>query len=111
MKHIHERTGKEYEIGRLFDTDGRTYDINVITRWDVENDFEQSPVIIDYYFGDYDKKDTDWYIDQYLEQHETLKNLLEFLERQTVEDNLTPEDTKTIKRSIESVRRMITSFI
>lgn len=40
MTHIHEKTGKKFDVGRLFDSDGKTYDINVILKWDEENDYE-----------------------------------------------------------------------
>lgn len=67
MTHIHEKTGQTFEVGRLDDFDGRTFDICVIVKWS-ENETEEldNPVIIDYYFGDYDKETTDDYIDQYL---------------------------------------------
>lgn len=64
MIHIHEKTGQTFEVGRLDDFDGRTFDICVIMRWP-ENETEEV-VLIDYYFGDYDKETTDEYIDQYL---------------------------------------------
>lgn len=68
MKHIHSRTGHEYEVGQLIDFDGASYDIIVITKWpDYEADELESPIIVGYYFGEYDKKDTDDYIDRYLE--------------------------------------------
>ena len=68
MKHIHSRTGQEYEVGQLIDFDGSSYDIVVITKWpDYESDELESPIIVGYYFGEYDEKDTDDYIDKYLE--------------------------------------------
>lgn len=112
MKHIHEKTGNNYEIGRLIDPDGGTYDINVITKWDEENDYEQSPVIIDYYFGDYDKKVTDDYIDMYLEKQKTMKQVLMYLEgKLTVdEDCMDSEDINKLNQTIESVKEMITDL-
>ena len=72
MRHIHTKTGVEYEIGRLVDFDGKTYDMCVITKWDTEK-FEESPVIIDFYFGGYDKETTDEYIDMYLKKQKENK--------------------------------------
>lgn len=80
MTHLHEKTGKKFEIGRLIDSDGKTFDINVIMKWDYEHDFEQSPVIIDYYFGEYNKNDTDYYIDMFIEKQAALKNSLKVIE-------------------------------
>jgi hypothetical protein len=116
MTHVHEKTGKEFEIGRLIDTDGSTYDINVITKWDVENDYEQSPVIVDYYFGDYDKKDTDFYIDEFIKKQKTLKQVLKYLEGKLEVDGYffeheDPEGLVLLKDTIESVKDMITDLV
>ena len=113
MKHIHDKTGIEYEVGRLNDFDGKTFDINVITRWDVENDFEQSPIIIDYYFGNYDKKVTDDYIDMFLEKQKTLKQTLKYLEgKLTVDESfMDSEDVDELNKTIESVKEMITDLV
>lgn len=79
MKHVHEKTGKNFEVGQLIDFDGKTFDINVITKWDEENDFEQSPMIIDYYFGDYDKETTNDYIEMFLERQQQLQKAINVL--------------------------------
>lgn len=116
MKHFHEKTGKNFEIGRLIDSDGRTFDINVITKWDEENDFEQSPVIVDYYFGDYEKKVTDDYIDMFIEKQKTLKQVLKYLEGKLEVDGYffeqeDPEGLVLLKDTIKSVKDMITDLI
>jgi hypothetical protein len=112
MKHLHEKSGKSFEIGRLIDPDGGTYDINVITKWDEENDYDKSPIIIDYYFGDYDKEVTDDYIDMYLEKQKTMKQVLMYLEgKLTVdEDFMDSEDINKLNQTIESVKEMITDW-
>lgn len=113
MKHVHERTGKTFEIGRLVDPDGGTYDINVIIKFDEENDFEQNPVIVDYYFGDYDKNDTDYYIDKYLEKQDTLKSTLKFLEGMLLVDEtfMDQENVTELKKTIQSVKDMTTNVL
>ena len=68
MKHIHEKSGQVYEVGRLHDFDGSDFDMCVITKWD--DSFESAPKLITYYFGDYDKATTDEFIDMYLEEKE-----------------------------------------
>lgn len=68
MKHLHEASGLEFEIGELVEP-GRqkTYDIMVITFWPDAESGAASPVsIVDYYFGDYDKDITDHYINEWL---------------------------------------------
>lgn len=61
MKHIHKKTGVEYEVGKLVDFDGKSFDITVITLWPDTD----SMVVVDYYFGDYSPATTDFYIDRY----------------------------------------------
>jgi hypothetical protein len=87
----------------------------VITKWDVENDYEKEPVIIDYYFGDYNKEDTDYYIDQYLKKQEGLKNGLKFLEGEYLincvdGDFMEPDEKKKLEESIETVKQTISDF-
>ena len=33
MDYTHEKTGTTYQIGRLFDPTGKSFDITVITNW------------------------------------------------------------------------------
>lgn len=77
MKHLHKSSGLCFECGELIDIreDGRnvrkTYDMTVITLWqDVENELTP-PIVIGYYFGDYDAKTTDYYIDRWFEKQST----------------------------------------
>lgn len=113
MTHLHEKTGKEFEIGRLVDPDGGTYDINVITKWDVEHDYEQSPIIVDYYFGDYDKNDTNFYIDQFIKKQGTLKQVIKYLEGKLLIDGeyMEPAEVEELKNTIKSVKDMITDLV
>lgn len=80
MKHLHKSSGLVFECGELIDIreDGRnvrrTYDMTVITLWNHDcfnNDDIRPPVIIDYYFGDYDEEKTDYYIDRWFERQST----------------------------------------
>ena len=113
MRHVHEKSSKAYEIGRLMDTDGKSFDINVITKWDEENDFEQSPIIIDYYFGDYDKNDTDFYIDEFVKKQGTLKQVVKYLEEQLLIDHefMKPEEVEKLQNTIKTVKEMITDLV
>lgn len=113
MKHIYENTGQEFEVGRLFDFDGKTYDINVITKWDIENDFDQSPIIIDYYFGEPEKDTTDSFIEQFLKQQESLKKAVKYLEDKYVVDHdfMTKAEQTDLTETIKSLRQMITDLV
>lgn len=107
MKHIHNKTGVEYEVGFLSD-----FDMCVITKWDVENNYEKGPVIIDYYFGEYDEESTDDYIDEYLKKIEGLKDGLKFLKDEYLincvdGDFMEPDQKKKLENSIDIIKSMI----
>lgn len=65
MRHIHERTGKTYEIGHIVDRENpnTTYDMTSIMYF---GDDDASPFIVGYYFGDYSAPTTDCVIDSWL---------------------------------------------
>ena len=72
MTHLHKASGMYFECGELMEEprDGvrRTYDITVITHWQDNGEELNVPVIIDFYFGDYDPRLTDYYIDRWFEK-------------------------------------------
>ena len=111
MKHIHNKTGVEYEVGVLNDFDGKTFDMCVITKWDTEK-FEESPVIIDYYFGGYDPETTDEYIDDYLERQECLKKTLSRLEGLRLVDHevMEQDDLQDLDQTIEKLSGIISTL-
>jgi hypothetical protein len=117
MTHIHEQTGKEYEVGRLIDGEGKTYDINVIMKWDTEHDFDQSPVLIDYYFGDPESDYNNKYIDMFIERRNQLRKVVKHLESQKKinQDFLTDSDEtefdKMLDEMIETVKSLITDLV
>lgn len=74
MNHIHKKSGKTYEVGVMNDFDGSTYDMCIITLWDP--DCNESPTLVDYYFGKYDPETTDYYIEKFLKKQETLKKMI-----------------------------------
>ena len=70
MKHLHKLTGLTFECGELIEFDtGKTFDMTVITLWDYP-ECDQPPIIIGYYFGEYDEETTNNYIDEWLQQHD-----------------------------------------
>lgn len=124
MQHLHKASGLVFECGELVDfreCDSRvrcTYDMTVITHWNhrsFDNDL-QPPVIIGYYFGEYDEATTDYYIDRWLE-----KQAADNLWRRTVSDCeqivnaywLTNEDVlrhDEYKNAREKVQRTLTNL-
>ena len=70
MTHLHKTSGLYFECGELMDfpvKDARkTYDMTVITLWGCTDGDPDSPIIIGFYFGEYDAATTDYYIDQWL---------------------------------------------
>lgn len=81
MKHVHKSTGLIFECGELIDrSDNSTFDITVITFWhepDEDDDYVAPPIIISYYFGDYDRESTDYYIDQWLKTVRDCKDVVD----------------------------------
>ena len=112
MKHIHKSTGIKFDVSRLIDFDGRTHDMCVITKWDEENNFEKDPVIIDYYFGDYNPILTDDLIDEYYKKQIGLQDGLKFLEGEYLincvdGDCMEPDQKKRLENSIETLKQII----
>lgn len=70
MKHRSLITGRTYEVGELIeyrgttDTPVTTYDMIVII--DFETDTNSAPKSVNYYFGDYDFADTEYFISKHM---------------------------------------------
>lgn len=107
MEHLHKKSGQKFEVGQYVDGD-KTYDITIISYWkDPETQDVGSPVeIIGYYFGDYNEEDTDLYIDQWIENREKEKRVLQVAKkyldayRVTNEDVLDRETMVTIQDAL-----------
>lgn len=112
MKHFHTDTNTTYQIGQLYDTDGKSFDINIITKWDEVNDFEQSPVLIDYYFGDLDTDATNYCIDEFNNKQDYLKIAIKTLEgKLTVDESyMEPAEIEELRNTIKYLRSMIVEF-
>ena len=98
MEHLHTKTNTTYQIGHLFDDEGKAFDIIVITNWTKDFDPDDEPwiSIIDFYFGDYDKESTDHYIDQFLDRQKQIVNSLKYLERLKLIDPTVTDIDNTI---------------
>ena len=99
------------QTGRLFDEDGKNYDITVVlnfpTQAELDNpdstDEEVTVNMVDFYFGDTNDSDTAWYVDQFVQKQTKLQNLLTKLYSLKA---LCPDDTE-INEHIEFVKSLI----
>lgn len=75
MTHLHKASGLYFECGELMDFPvkavRKTYDMTVITLWGCTEGDPDSPIIIGFYFGEYDEETTNYYIDRWLEKQST----------------------------------------
>lgn len=70
------------QTGYLFDTDGKKFDISVILNFPTEADYDNdnddfpSTNLIDFYFGEPNDDDTEYYLRQFIEKQNKFKTLL-----------------------------------
>ena len=110
MTHLYGKTGHKFEVGQLIDSDGKSYDITVILKWDEPNEEElTSPSIIDYYFGDYDKDCTDSYIAEVIQKQEHLMTAIKLLEGELLvnQEVMEQQEINKFKDSIKALKEMI----
>lgn len=73
---------KTYNIqtGRLFDKNGKNFDVTVILNFPTQADYESgnfpSVNLIDFYFGDTNDRDTEHYVKQFVEKQCGLRRLI-----------------------------------
>ena len=75
------------QTGRLFDADGKQFDITVILNFPTQADYaaatclDDMPAVnlIDFYFGDTNDGDTEWYLNQFIEKQAKLQKLYQKL--------------------------------
>ena len=102
------RTTTNIQTGRLFDRDGKNFDITVILNWPTNDDYDNAtdiigPNLVDFYFGDENENDTDYYVRQFVEKQNNFRNLLEKLYRLKAD---CPDDTE-LDEQIEFVKNQI----
>lgn len=107
MNHLHAKTGKIYEVAIMDDFDGSTFDMCVITKWDPN--FNESPTLVDYYFGEYNKELTDYCIDKFIANQEQLKKAMARLEGLRLVDHevMEADDLQDLDETIKSIHHMI----
>jgi hypothetical protein len=71
------------QTGRLFDENGKNFDITVILNFPTDSDYDNCTAddfpetnLINFYFGDTNDADTEYYVKQYIEKQNSFKNLL-----------------------------------
>ena len=95
------------QTGYLFDTDGKKFDISVILNFPTDDDYDNDEFpethLIDFYFGTPNDRDTEYYLQKFVEKQNKLKNLLSKL--YDLKSKL-PDDTE-INDQIEFVKSQI----
>lgn len=77
-------TSYNIQTGRLFDADGKQFDITVILNFPTKADYARATCIddmpavnlIDFYFGDTNDGDTEHYLNQFIEKQAKLRKLV-----------------------------------
>lgn len=99
------------QTGRLYDKNGKNFDITVILNFPTQSDYDSSTSIddfpsvnlIDFYFGDTNDRDTEQFVNQFIEKQNKLKQLLSKLIGLLT---LCPNDTELIEQ-IEFIKSLI----
>jgi hypothetical protein len=111
MNHIHKKSNQDYEVGVMKDFDGSTYDMCIITKWDPN--CNESPTLVDYYFGEYDPEFTDYCIDKFIEKQNQLRKSIKRMSDDLMIDRevMEPDDVKDFENTIKSVSEMISNLV
>ena len=98
---------KNFDTGYLFSTDGKKFDISVIFNFPTEKDWNETddilgPNLIDFYFGEPNDRDSEFYFNKFVEKQNKLKSLLDKLvSLKTVSDDI------ELDEQIEFVKSLI----
>ena len=99
------------QTGRLYDKAGKNFDITVILNFPTQTDYDNctsiddfpSVNLIDFYFGDMNERDTENYVNQFVEKQNKLKKLYtKLLELKSI----CPDDSE-ITEQIDFVKSLI----
>jgi predicted PolB exonuclease-like 3'-5' exonuclease len=101
------------QTGRLYDKNGKNFDITVILNFPTQADYENatglddfpSVNLIDFYFGDTNDGDTECYVNQFVEKQNKLRKLIS-----TLIDLSTDENESEIAEQIEFVKSLIVTL-
>jgi hypothetical protein len=105
MTHISKITGRSYQIVNGEDiAKNQSYDIKIIMDWDDNTD--EVPFIINFYFGEYTYEKTEYYIEKYSKETSQIKLLKQKLDDIILEDAWNSENLQTK----EKVRALFTAI-
>lgn len=124
MTHLHKSSGLYFEVGELMEfpvKDARkTYDMSVITLWGCADGEPDAPIIIGYYFGEYDAAITDHYINEWFAKQaiegewlKIVRDCKDIVDAYWVtnEDVLTDDDfginRKKVQRTLTNLNRIL----
>lgn len=102
------------QTGRLYDDDGKSFDITVIINFPTQTDYENSTCIddfptvnlIDFYFGKSNDRDTEQFVSRFVEKQTKLQSLYnKLLELSSIH----PNDSDLIKQ-IDFVKSTIVTL-
>ena len=99
---------KNFDAGYLFDMDGKKYDISVVFNFPTEKDWNETddllgPNLIDFYYGEPNSRDSEYYYDKFVVKQNQFKKLLDKLNQLK---SVCPDDTE-IDEQIEFVKNQI----
>jgi predicted PolB exonuclease-like 3'-5' exonuclease len=99
------------QTGRLYDKNGKNFDITVILNFPTQSDYENSTGLddfpsvnlIDFYFGETNERDTEQFFNQFVEKQNKLRKLIGKL------IDLTPllSDPSELDEHIEFIKSLI----
>ncbi len=98
----------------LYDMDGKMFDVSVILNFPTESDYENSTGfddfpsvnLVDFYFGEPNDRDTETFVNKFVERQVKLKSLLDKLSNLKL---ICPDDTE-IDEQIEFVKSLIVTI-
>jgi hypothetical protein len=101
------------QTGYLFDENNKKFDVSVILNFPTKADYENhtgfddfpSVNLIDFYFGEPNDRDTEYYLNQFIEKQNKLQNLYNKL---IALNTISPDDE--LDEQIEFVRSLIVNL-
>jgi hypothetical protein len=101
------------QTGYLFDENNKKFDVSVILNFPTKADYENhtgfddlpSVNLIDFYFGEPNDRDTEYYLNQFIEKQNKLQNLYNKL---IAMNTISPDDE--LDEQIEFVRSLIVNL-
>jgi hypothetical protein len=102
---------KNFDAGYLYDMDGTKYDISVVFNFPTNDDWESTdellcPNLIDFYYGEPNERDSEYYFNKFVEKQNKFRKLLQKLYELKA---LIPDDTE-IDEQIEFVNSQIVNL-